>query len=30
MLLIGSYIKLTKKPYESFPVDTTMLGLNTE
>lgn len=26
MLLIGSYIKLTKKPYESFPVDTTMLG----
>lgn len=26
MLLIGSYVKLTKKPYESFPVDTTMLG----
>ena len=26
MLLVGSYVKLTKKPYESFPVDTTMLG----
>lgn len=26
MLLVGSYIKLVKKPYESFPVDTTMLG----
>lgn len=26
MLLVGSYIKLTKKPYESFPVETTMLG----
>lgn len=26
MLLIGSYIKLTKKPYESFPVTESMLG----
>lgn len=26
MLLVGSYVKLVKKPYESFPVDTTMLG----
>ena len=26
MLLVGSYVKLTKKPYESFSVDTTMLG----
>lgn len=26
MLLVGSYIKLVKKPYESFPVDTSMLG----
>lgn len=26
MLLVGSYVKLTKKPYESFPVDTIMLG----
>ena len=26
MLLVGSYVKLAKKPYESFPVDTTMLG----
>lgn len=26
MLLVGSYVKLVKKPYESFPVDVTMLG----
>lgn len=26
MLMTGSYIKLTKKPYESFPVDMSMLG----
>lgn len=26
MLLVGSYVKLVKKPYESFPVDITMLG----
>lgn len=26
MLLVGSYIKLTKKPYESFPVTESMLG----
>ena len=26
MLLIGSYVKLTKKPYESFPVTESMLG----
>ena len=26
MLLVGSYVKLVKKPYESFPVDMTMLG----
>lgn len=26
MLLVGSYVKLTKKPYESFPVTESMLG----
>lgn len=26
MLLVGSYVKLVKKPYESFPVDMSMLG----
>ena len=26
MLLVGSYVKLTKKPYESFPVPESMLG----
>ena len=26
MLLVGSYIKLTKKPYESFPIGMSMLG----
>lgn len=30
MLLVGSYVKLTKKPYKSFPVTESMLGLNTE
>lgn len=26
MLLVGSYVKLTKKPYKSFPVTESMLG----
>ena len=26
MLLVGSYVKLTKKPYESFPISESALG----